>query len=123
MAEYKVTYSKTTFGEKLRRAALRFLRVQDIDVAMENFRGWIVCRQPAGDEIGHIFIKVVGAKEKFKDVDNKKLREEFEEVAAAWLAATDPDDCFGPVRGDVINFNALDDRALLRWEKDAVGWR
>ena len=118
MAEYK-----KTFKEKLRHAAIRFLHVQGIDIAMENFRGWIVCRQPAGDEIGHIFIKLAGSKGKFEHVDNDKLRAEFEEVAAAWLAATDPDDCFGPLRGDVINFNALDDRALLRWEKDAVGWR
>lgn len=118
MAEYK-----KSFEEKLRRAALRFLHVQDIDVAVDNFRGWIICRQPAGDEIGHIFIKLAGDEGKFEDISPAKLRAEFEEVAAAWLAATDPDDCFGPIRGDVINFNALNDRALLRWEKDAVGWR
>lgn len=120
MAEYKIK----SFEDRLRRAALRFLDLQDYNVVMENFRGYIVVKENFDYGSGHVFIKLAGKKGAFEELDKEELRKEFEEVAAAWLSATDLDDAVGPIRNDVINFYvANDDRALLRWEKDAVGWR
>ena len=124
MKEHEIDYSRRDFEARLRKAALKFLEIQGRDVTMDNFRGWIVVKEEAGYDTGHVFIKLAGDRNSFEALDDKELRKEFEEVAAAWLSATDIDDAVGPIRGDIINFNVInDDRALLRWAKDAINER
>lgn len=119
-----------TMEDKVRVAAIKYIRLQQhLTIIGVTENGWLIAidqneyDELECDELTTIFIKVIYDHGRFKPYNHDKLRLEFEDEAAKWIT-TEGFDSFGVVRGDVVDLNILgDDRALLRYEKNAVGMR
>lgn len=116
------------FDAKVMKASIAFLERQGYEP--EVFKGdWLMMQDDSDGDLTTIFIKLMGEQGRFKPYSHSKLRDEFEVIAAAWLAeawlsGADESQYLGDVRGDVISINAVNDHhALLRWEKGAVSVR
>ena len=103
----------------IRETAVTLLNHKGYHVLMDDFRKWIVAKRDGDDTI---FVKPIYDIGKFADVDKDELQDEFEDMAAAWLHAVDPDDVGGRLRCDIINLWVVDgDRAMVRWSPDVFG--